>query len=363
MFCANCGCQNPDGQIYCLNCGFQMANAEANHYNYSSPYAINSGDPYRRYIQDTPGYGYDISNQSPHSYGYNMLPQGMPIYGPRANRRCRPRNSMFNRFSRLRDRFAARYNENFDYGRMQQAPQEVAPQQNMQISYDPFYMRNMQQNQAKNAQYNQFNDEQFYQGDNSHYNQGFQKYQNVEDVAQQQAANNQNMQANQGNQFLEFSNSSANQTVRIGENPKYSAYSKLPVKNKQKDTSDDAFYYPNDNQYASSFSQNNYGDYSKYSQASQNSQNDFESEQPVYELSKSDRILRGIAFGLNIASCLALGIFLIPLCWTIPMTIHSYSIFKGRKANTVAFGVCSVIFINVISGILLLISKHEKDDE
>ena len=35
---------------------------------------------------------------------------------------------------------------------------------------------------------------------------------------------------------------------------------------------------------------------------------------------------------------------LIPLAWMIPMTVHAYKIYKGRKPNTVAFGVCTLIF-------------------
>ncbi len=43
----------------------------------------------------------------------------------------------------------------------------------------------------------------------------------------------------------------------------------------------------------------------------------------------------------------------------IPMTVHSYGIYKGTKPNTVGFDVCTLIFIGLISGILLLCSKKE----
>ena len=52
-------------------------------------------------------------------------------------------------------------------------------------------------------------------------------------------------------------------------------------------------------------------------------------------------------------------LFLIPLAWMIPMTVHIYKIYKGMKANTIAFGVCTLIFCNLISGILLLCSDKD----
>ena len=50
---------------------------------------------------------------------------------------------------------------------------------------------------------------------------------------------------------------------------------------------------------------------------------------------------------------------LIPLAWMIPMTVRTYKIYKGRKPNTVAFGVCTLIFVNLVSGILLLCSDKD----
>ena len=67
------------------------------------------------------------------------------------------------------------------------------------------------------------------------------------------------------------------------------------------------------------------------------------------------------AFVLSVISCVVSGLAIIPLAWTIPMTVHTYGIYKGKKANTIAFGVCSLIFSSLISGILLLCAgKDEK---
>lgn len=73
-----------------------------------------------------------------------------------------------------------------------------------------------------------------------------------------------------------------------------------------------------------------------------------------------DKTLRLVAFILNIIATVSIGWTIIPLAWMIPMTVISYGIYKGTKRNTVAFGVCTLIFVNLVSGILLLVSK--KDD-
>ena len=81
----------------------------------------------------------------------------------------------------------------------------------------------------------------------------------------------------------------------------------------------------------------------------------------VYPMSSQDETLRLIAFILNVISCVGIGWLIIPLAWLVPMTVHSWGIYKGTKPNTVAFGVCTLIFASLIGGILLLVSK--KDNE
>lgn len=78
-------------------------------------------------------------------------------------------------------------------------------------------------------------------------------------------------------------------------------------------------------------------------------------------MTKQDETLRLINFILCILSCIAICWAVIPLAWAIPMTVHSWGIYKGTKPNTTAFGVCTLIFVNIIGGILLLISN--KDDK
>ncbi len=82
--------------------------------------------------------------------------------------------------------------------------------------------------------------------------------------------------------------------------------------------------------------------------------------QAVYPMTEFDRTLRLIAFILNILSLVAAAILIIPLAWMIPMCVRSWGIYKGTKPNTVAFGVCTLIFLSLIGGILLLISKKDR---
>lgn len=66
-------------------------------------------------------------------------------------------------------------------------------------------------------------------------------------------------------------------------------------------------------------------------------------------LGGSDASAAGVATGM-------VGVFcLIPLVWTIPMTVRMKKIYDGTADNSTAFSICSLIFCNIISGILLLV--------
>ena len=67
-------------------------------------------------------------------------------------------------------------------------------------------------------------------------------------------------------------------------------------------------------------------------------------------MTNGDRNLRLAAFILNIISMVALGWTLLPLAWMSPMTVMSWGIYKGTRANTVALGVCNLLFVNTIGG-------------
>ncbi|MCI9129435.1 MAG: hypothetical protein HFJ65_03830 [Eggerthellaceae bacterium] len=76
-------------------------------------------------------------------------------------------------------------------------------------------------------------------------------------------------------------------------------------------------------------------------------------------MSEQDRTLRLIAFIWNIVCTVSCCWLIVPMAWMIPMTVHSYGIYKGTKPNGTAFDVCTLLFVGVISGVLLLCSKKE----
>lgn len=78
-----------------------------------------------------------------------------------------------------------------------------------------------------------------------------------------------------------------------------------------------------------------------------------------YPVNDFDRALRLVAFILGLLNTIAWGFLIIPLCWMIPMTVHCYRVYKGICKNKTSFGVCSIIFWNLVSGILLLCSKKD----
>lgn len=83
-------------------------------------------------------------------------------------------------------------------------------------------------------------------------------------------------------------------------------------------------------------------------------------DQFTYGMSSQDSTLRLIAFIFCLISTVTAGWMLVPLAWMVPMTVITWGIYKGKKRNTVAFGVCTLIFVSLVGGILLLVSK--KDD-
>lgn len=77
-------------------------------------------------------------------------------------------------------------------------------------------------------------------------------------------------------------------------------------------------------------------------------------------MTDTDRNLRLVAFIFCILSLVGSCWLIIPLAWMIPMSVISWGIYKGTKANTVAFGVCTLIFCSLVAGILLLCSNKDR---
>lgn len=77
-------------------------------------------------------------------------------------------------------------------------------------------------------------------------------------------------------------------------------------------------------------------------------------------VTEEDKTMRLIAFIFSLITTISIGWLIVPLAWMIPMTVISWGIYKGTKKNTVAFGVCMIIFNNLVSGILLLVSQKDQ---
>lgn len=80
---------------------------------------------------------------------------------------------------------------------------------------------------------------------------------------------------------------------------------------------------------------------------------------PQTAVSETDRTLRMVAFVFCILSTIATCWLVIPLIWMVPMSVICWRIYQGTKPNTVAFDICTLIFLSMIAGILLLISKKD----
>ena len=82
-------------------------------------------------------------------------------------------------------------------------------------------------------------------------------------------------------------------------------------------------------------------------------------QEPVQALSSTDQNVRLAAFIFSVIATISVCWAIIPLAWMVPMTIRSWGIYKGTKENTTAFGVCTLIFVSLVGGILLLVSKKD----
>ncbi|MDR1711935.1 MAG: hypothetical protein LBR58_08830 [Propionibacteriaceae bacterium] len=73
----------------------------------------------------------------------------------------------------------------------------------------------------------------------------------------------------------------------------------------------------------------------------------------------------GLVLGAFITNIVTMSLLLftiigvIAYAWMIPMTMMTYNIYKGRRPNTTALGICSLLFCNTISGILLLCAPKQ----
>lgn len=61
---------------------------------------------------------------------------------------------------------------------------------------------------------------------------------------------------------------------------------------------------------------------------------------------------------LMIISTVAMGLYLIPLAWCLPMTLNFCKKIKEGQPVTMGFKICTLLFVNTIAGILMLCDKN-----
>ena len=65
-------------------------------------------------------------------------------------------------------------------------------------------------------------------------------------------------------------------------------------------------------------------------------------------------ILQIVVKVFMILGCVASGWLLIPLAWTIPMTISVFKSFREKRPVSIGMKVCTLLFVNLIAGVCLL---------
>lgn len=73
---------------------------------------------------------------------------------------------------------------------------------------------------------------------------------------------------------------------------------------------------------------------------------------------KAAAILKKIARIFMIVYCAVLGMYIIPLCWVLPMTLHYLKCQDENLPVSLAFKICTIIFISPIPGALMIVADE-----
>ena len=66
-----------------------------------------------------------------------------------------------------------------------------------------------------------------------------------------------------------------------------------------------------------------------------------------------------IGFIFLLIGTVTLGLFIIPLCWCIPFTVHVYRKYKRNEKPGLAIAIASLLLVSLIGGIFLIIASSE----
>lgn len=75
--------------------------------------------------------------------------------------------------------------------------------------------------------------------------------------------------------------------------------------------------------------------------------------------SQNQKILFTIIKIFMIIGCVAVGSTIIGLAWTIPMTVSVFRCLDNRERIGIGFKVCTLLFCNLVAGIILLVCDTE----
>ncbi len=79
-------------------------------------------------------------------------------------------------------------------------------------------------------------------------------------------------------------------------------------------------------------------------------------EEKKEESSDTD-LLIAITKGFMVLGCILSGFLLIPLLWTIPMTVSLFKKYDNKEKISMKFKILSLIFVSRIAGILMLVNE------
>ena len=80
-----------------------------------------------------------------------------------------------------------------------------------------------------------------------------------------------------------------------------------------------------------------------------------QAQQTQQAVQSESSTLRTVAKIFMVLGCISTAwFFLIPLCWTVPMTVHYWRAVADNRPVGTGFKVCSLLFVNLIAGILML---------
>jgi hypothetical protein len=84
------------------------------------------------------------------------------------------------------------------------------------------------------------------------------------------------------------------------------------------------------------------------------------SQQSQGKADSTNEGLKLAAFVMSVVDTVLLCWLIVPLAWMVPMTVHTWGIYKGKKPNTVCFAVCSLLFTSLVAGVCLLIADKDE---